>query len=79
MIKSFGENLRYLRLKVNLTQQEVADSLQISRQSISKWEQDIALPQINFIVPLTKILKCNLEELFYYELKKECDSDEINE
>ena len=39
---TFGKNLRDLRLKANLTQEEVAIKLQISRQSISKWEKDIS-------------------------------------
>lgn len=61
---TFGENLKRLRLLNNLTQDEVAEALQISRQSISKWERDETLPGIVFIVPLTKILKCNIDDLF---------------
>ena len=61
---TFGENLKLLRLKVNLTQDDIANILHISRQSVSKWEQDISLPLIIYIVPLTKILKCTLDDLF---------------
>lgn len=61
---TFGENLKRLRLLNNLTQDEVAEALQISRQSISKWERDETLPVITFIVPLAKILKCNIVDLF---------------
>lgn len=61
---TFGENLKLLRLKVNLTQDDIANILHISRQSVSKWEQDISLPLIVYIVPLTKILKCTLDDLF---------------
>ncbi len=68
---TFGENLRQLRLKANLTQDELARHLQISRQSISKWEQDISLPNIIYIVPLTKALYCTLEDLFK-EKKENC-------
>ena len=59
-----GENLKRLRLLNNLTQDEVAEALQISRQSISKWERDETLPVITFIVPLAKILNCNIVDLF---------------
>lgn len=62
---TFGKNLRDLRLKANLTQEEVAIKLQISRQSISKWEKDIALPSIIYIIPLTKIYQCSVNEIFY--------------
>lgn len=61
---TFGENLKTLRTKANLTQDDVANILHVSRQSVSKWEQDISLPIIIYIVPLTKILKCTLDDLF---------------
>ena len=60
---TFGENLKRLRKRAKLTQNDVAEALNISRQSVSKWEKDIALPQISFIIPLTQILNCSLEEL----------------
>ena len=63
MTISFGTNLRTLREKRNLSQEDLAKKLQISRQSISKWEQGISYPSILFLVPLTKILDCTLEEL----------------
>ena len=63
MTISFGANLRTLREKRNLSQEDLARKLQISRQSISKWEQGISYPSILYLVPLTKILDCTLEEL----------------
>ncbi len=67
---TFGKNLKKLRLKLNLTQDDVANDLKITRQSISKWEQDISLPHIIYIVPLTKILKCTIEDLFIVYMKE---------
>lgn len=61
---SFGENFKKLRLRANLTQEEVADKLIIARQTISKWERDVSLPPLDLIVPITKILKCTIEEIF---------------
>ena len=63
MTISFGTNLRTLREKRNLSQENLARKLQISRQSISKWEQGISYPSILYLVPLTKIFDCTLEEL----------------
>ena len=60
---SFGKCLRLLREKNNLSQEDLAKKLNISRQSISKWEQGISYPSILYLVPLTKILDCSLEDL----------------
>lgn len=46
-----------------MTQEQLAKELNISRQSISKWELDISLPSILFIIQLTKILNCSIEDL----------------
>lgn len=70
---NFGTILKNLRIKLNLSQKQVADKLAISRQSVSKWEQDISLPQINYLVPLTKILKCNIEDLFIVNEERKND------
>ena len=60
---SFGTNLKALREKKKMSQEDLARKLQISRQSISKWEQSISYPSVLYLVPLTKILDCTLEEL----------------
>ena len=59
----FSENLKMLRKKSNLTQSDIADFLQISRQSVSKWEMGISLPSLIFLEPLSEILNCSIEEL----------------
>lgn len=61
---TFGENLRLLRTRMKLTQKDMSLALCISHQSISKWEKDISVPNIQYCVPLTKVLKCTLDELF---------------
>lgn len=63
MTISFGTNLKSLREKSKISQDKLAKKLQISRQSISKWEQDISLPSILYLVPLSKILDCCVEDL----------------
>ena len=68
---TFGENLKKLREKVYLTQDQLANSLHITHQSISKWENDISLPSIEFCIPLTMLLKCTLEELLNVFKKEE--------
>ena len=63
LIISFGTNLKALREKKNLSQESLARILNISRQSVSKWEQGISYPSILYLIPLIKILDCTLEEL----------------
>lgn len=43
----FSENLQYLRKKHQLTQEQLAERLDVSRQSVSKWESGAAYPEIN--------------------------------
>lgn len=47
---SLGENLQFLRKRENMTQEQLAEALEVSRQSVSKWESDSTYPgngQIN--------------------------------
>lgn len=59
----FGENLYNLRKKSKMSQEVLAERLNISRQSISKWENGSAYPEMNRILELCKIFKCNLNDL----------------
>jgi len=46
IIISLGEKLLYLRKKVGLSQEDVAEKLSVSRQTISKWETDQTVPEL---------------------------------
>ena len=63
---NFAENLKSIRKEQKLSQEELAEMLGVSRQAISKWEQDISLPLIIYLVPLSKLLNCSLEQLLIY-------------
>ncbi|NVY97135.1 helix-turn-helix transcriptional regulator [Lactobacillus sp. DCY120] len=58
-----AQNLKKYRKLAQLSQQEVADSLQISRQSISKWENGTHLPDLHNIQRLGKLYQVSLDEL----------------
>lgn len=62
-VKAFNEKLKCLRIKKGYSQEELAKRLSISRQSISKWELGISMPDISYLVPLSKNLNIGLEEL----------------
>lgn len=71
---SFGRNLQYLRqLSNNMTQENLAEKLQVSRQTISKWELDAAKPEIEKALELCKIFNCTLDHLFREDLDKRSD------
>lgn len=60
---TIGERLRLQREQVNLTQEDLADKLDITRQTISKWELDKSLPSLNELIHLAKIYELSLDEL----------------
>ena len=59
----FGENLKSLRKNNNLSQEQLAEKVRVSRQSVSKWETGEAYPEMNNILELCKIFKCNINDL----------------
>ena len=69
---SLGNNLFNARKKQGLSQEEVADKLGVSRQTISKWETDETLPDIQQAKKLSFLYRVSLDELieFDYESKE---------
>ena len=58
---SFGKNLQFLRhLKGNMTQEDLAEKLNISRQTVSKWELDAAQPEMDKAIALCSLFNCSL-------------------
>ena len=49
---TIGEKIRELRKKNNITQEALAEALKISFQSVSKWENNTAMPDISMVVPI---------------------------
>jgi len=58
-----GEKLFQLRKTKNLTQDDVAEKLNVSRQTISKWETNQSTPDFDKIVPLCELFEIGVEEL----------------
>ena len=72
---SLGNNLQYLRrLRKNMTQETLAEQLGVSRQTISKWEMNAALPEMDKAIALCKIFNCSLDSLFREEMDKQSDA-----
>lgn len=60
---SFGENLQFLRKKNNITQEQLAEQLGVSRQSVSKWESDGSYPEMDKLMQLCEMFSCNMDAL----------------
>ena len=63
-----GERLYQLRKARNLSQGEVADALGVSRQSVSKWENDTSVPELDKLVKLGELFGLTLDELVKGEI-----------
>ncbi len=61
---SLGEKLLSYRKKKGLSQEEVADILHVTRQTVSKWETDQSTPDFDKIVPICDLYGVSTEELF---------------
>ena len=60
---TIGEKIAGLRLSQDLSQEQLAEKLDVSRQSVSKWEMDQALPQIDKVLQLCELFNISTDEL----------------
>ncbi len=62
-IFQFGAYLSHLRKSADMTQSELADRLNVTRQAISKYERGDSFPDISILVPLSDIFSVTLDDL----------------
>ena len=67
---TLGEKLSRLRKEYNYTQEQLADVLGVSRQSISKWETDIAYPETDKLVKMGKLFECSMDYLLNEDISE---------
>lgn len=60
---TLGENITALRTKAGLSQGDLADALEVSRQSVSKWETDASTPELDKLLRLAELFGVTLDEL----------------
>ena len=60
---TLGENIVRLRTQKNWSQGDLADALDISRQSVSKWETDASIPELDKLLKLSELFGVTLDEL----------------
>ena len=71
-----GKIIKELREKLELTQVELANKINVSDKAISKWETGEAYPEINNILQLCKVFNCKINDLVNDSI---IDMDEMDE
>ncbi|NLX61528.1 MAG: helix-turn-helix domain-containing protein [Tissierellia bacterium] len=69
--KNIAANLRYLRNKHGLSQEEVAEKVGVSRQAVAKWESGDSLPDILKCETLADLYNVSLNDLVRYDPEEE--------
>ena len=65
---TLGEKLVKMRKEENYTQEQLAEILKVSRQSVSKWETDLAYPETEKLIELGKLFNCSMDYLLKDEI-----------
>ena len=74
---SFADRLKEARRICGLSQEELAEQLEVSRQAVGKWEQGQSYPEVEKLLTLCAVLNTSLDALMTDELPKNCRT-EIN-
>ena len=76
--KSIGEMISSLRKEKRMTQNDLAEKMNVTDKAVSKWERNLSCPDVNSIPKLADILGTTVEELLNAQSKKENNKiDEI--
>ncbi len=68
IIMTIGQKISMLRASIKLSQEQLAEKLDVSRQSVSKWEADKSIPEINIILKLSSLFNITLDDLLRDEI-----------
>ena len=74
-----NENLKMIRKQKGLSQEELAIRLNVVRQTISKWEKGLSVPDSDMLVKMADILEVSVGELLGSKITDEQNKDEITE
>jgi transcriptional regulator with XRE-family HTH domain len=72
---TLSENLPYLRTRQNMTQEQLAEKLDVSRQSVSKWESGTSYPEMETILKLCDIFHIDMDTLLRGSAEKSLAED----
>ena len=71
---NLSDNLKKIRKDNNLSQEQLADKLGVSRQSVSKWESGQAYPEMDKVLQICKMFNLNIDELLNQNIKEVNDN-----
>lgn len=77
--EKIGKFIAELRKEKNMTQQDLADKLGITKNAVSKWERGICLMDISLLKPVSEIFNVNVSELLNGEKIEKIDTNIIND
>ncbi len=60
---AFSDNLQFLRTRQNLTQEQLAEQMEVSRQSVSKWESGLSYPEMDTLLKLCELFRMDMDTL----------------
>ena len=69
--KTFGEMISSLRKEKNMTQNDLAEKMNVTDKAVSTWERNLSCPDVNSIPKLAEILGVSVEELLNAQTKQE--------
>lgn len=72
---SLGQNLQFLRKRDGITQEQLAETLEVSRQSVSKWESDTTYPEMDKLIHLSNLFHCSLDDLVQKDISSQYVED----
>jgi transcriptional regulator with XRE-family HTH domain len=73
-----GKNIKAFREQKNLTQEQLAEQLNVTRQAVSGWENEKTQPDVETLHKIACALECSVEELIYGERRKFTIVNNIN-
>ncbi len=72
---TFGENLQFLRKRQGMTQEDLAEKMEVSRQSVSKWESNSSYPETEAILRLCTLFHCDMDTLLRGDVSRRFGED----
>ena len=64
---TLGQHIQFLRKKAGLSQEALGESLGVSRQAVSKWEADAAVPELDTLIAMSRLFGVGLGQLLQIE------------
>ncbi len=75
----FGDNLKAIRKAKGFTQEELAIKINVVRQTVSKWEKGLSVPDADILSKIADVLEVNVSELLGARFETESDRNEVAE